>query len=81
MRLKFILGLLLLFIMSCAKKTTTYRIVDVTMIEDRDGREHLFDRDLVEGKAIWCESHKQYELIEVKRLHNQANLIKAHAND
>ena len=80
-RSKFFLALVLFSIISCAKKTTTYRIVDVTMIEDRDGREHLFDRDLVEGKAIWCESHKQYELIEVKRLHNQASLIKAHAND
>ena len=81
MKPKFLLALVLIFIISCAKKTSTYRIVDVTMIEDRDGRVHLFDRDLVEGKAIWCESHNQYELIEVKRLHNQANLIKAHAND
>ena len=53
----------------------------LTLIEDRDGREHIFDRQLVEGKAIWCETHKQYELIEVKRLQNQTNLIKAHAND
>ena len=28
-----------------------------------------------------AEGYEQYELIEVKRLHNQANLIKAHAND
>tara|TARA_Y100000766_G_C18368729_1_gene347769 strand:+ start:289 stop:450 length:162 start_codon:yes stop_codon:yes gene_type:complete len=53
----------------------------VTLIEDRDGREHMFDRTLIEGKALWCHSHKQYELVEVKRLQNQANLIKAHAND
>ena len=45
------------------------------------GREHLFDRDLVEGKAIGASHIKQYELIEVKRLHNQTSLIKAHVND
>ena len=66
---------------SCANRPKTYKIVEVTLIEDRDGREHMFDRTLVEGKALWCHSHKQYELVEVKRLHNQANLIKAHAND
>ena len=66
---------------SCATKPKTYKIVEVTLIEDRDGREHMFDRTLVEGKALWCHSHKQYELVEVKRLHNQANLIKARAND
>ena len=66
---------------SCATKPKTYKIVEVTLIEDRDGREHMFDRTLVEGKALWCHSHKQYELVEVKRLQNQANLIKAHAND
>jgi hypothetical protein len=66
---------------SCASKSKTYKIVEVTLIEDRDGREHMFDRGLVEGKAIWCHSHGQYELVEVKRLHNQANLIKARAND
>jgi hypothetical protein len=41
----------------------------------------MFDRTLVEGKALWGHSHKQYELVEVKRLQNQANLIKARAND
>jgi len=51
------------------------------LIQDRDGREHMFDRELVEGKAMWCHSHDQYELVEVKRLHNQSNLIKSHAND
>ena len=66
---------------SCANRPKTYKIVEVTLIEDRDGREHMFDRTLVEGKALWCHSHKQYELLEVKRLHNQANLIKARAND
>ena len=66
---------------SCAAKPTTYKLVEVTLIEDRDGREHMFDRTLVEGKALWCHSHQQYELVEVKRLRNQANLIKAHAND
>ena len=66
---------------SCASKPKTYKIVEVTLIEDRDGREHMFDRTIVEGKALWCHSHKQYELVEVKRLQNQANLIKAHAND
>ena len=66
---------------SCASKPKKYKIVEVTLIEDRDGREHMFDRTLVEGKALWCHSHEQYELVEVKRLHNQANLIKAHAND
>ena len=66
---------------SCVTKPKTYKIVEVTLIEDRDGREHMFDRTLVEGKALWCHSHKQYELVEVKRLQNQANLIKAHAND
>ena len=66
---------------SCANKSKTYKIVEVTLIEDRDGREHMFDSGLVEGKAIWCHSHGQYELVEVKRLHNQANLIKARAND
>ena len=66
---------------SCATKPKTYKIVEVTLIEDRDGREHMFDRTLVEGKAVWCHSHEQYELVEVKRLQNQANLIKARAND
>ncbi len=66
---------------SCTSRPKTYKIVEVTLIEDRDGREHMFDRGLVEGKAIWCHSHGQYELVEVKRLHNQANLIKARAND
>ena len=66
---------------SCASKPKTYKIVEVTLIEDRDGREHMFDRTLVEGKALWCHSHEQYELVEVKRLQNQANLIKARAND
>ena len=66
---------------SCASKPKTYKIVEVTLIEDRDGREHMFDRTLVEGKALWCHAHKQYELVEVKRLHNQANLIKSRAND
>ena len=66
---------------SCATKPNTYKIVEVTLIEDRDGREHMFDRTLVEGKTVWCHSHKQYELVEVKRLQNQANLIKARAND
>ena len=66
---------------SCANRPKTYKIVEVTLIEDRDGREHMFDRTLVEGKALWCHSHEQYELVEVKRLHNQANLIKARAND
>ena len=74
-----ILPLLLMF--NCAEKSKTYKIVSLTLIEDRDGREHIYDRELVEGKAIWCETHQQYELIEVKRLHNQTNLIKAHAND
>ena len=66
---------------SCAIKPNTYKIAEVTLIEDRDGREHMFDRTLVDGKAVWCHSHKQYELVEVKRLQNQANLIKARAND
>ena len=66
---------------SCASKPKTYKIVEVTLIEDRDGREHMFDSTLVEGTAVWCHSHKQYELVEVKRLHNQSNLIKARAND
>ena len=66
---------------SCATKPKTYKIVEVTLIEDRDGREHMFDRTLVEGKAVWCHSHKQNELVEVKRIQNQANLIKARAND
>ena len=70
-----------IFFISCATNTKTYKIVDVTLIEDRDGREHMFDRTLVEGKAVWCHSHEQYELVEVKRLQNQANLIKARAND
>ena len=67
--------------LSCATKPKTYKIVEVTLIEDRDGREHMFDRTLAEGKAVWCHSHEQYELVEVKRLQNQANLIKARAND
>ena len=66
---------------SCTNRPKMYKITEVTLIEDRDGREHMFDRTLVEGKAVWCHSHKQYELVEVKRLHNQANLIKARAND
>ena len=66
---------------SCASKLKTYSLVNVILIEDRDGRSHIYDRELKEGKAIWCVSHEQYEKIEVKRLHNQANLIKEHAND
>ena len=66
---------------NCASKLKTYSLVNVTLIEDRDGRSHIYDRELKEGKAIWCVSHEQYEKIEVKRLHNQANLIKEHAND
>ena len=75
----FMLSFIIFF--SCATKTKTYKIVDVTLIEDRDGREHMFDRTLVESKAVWCHSHEQYELVDVKRLQNQANLIKARAND
>ena len=66
---------------SCVSKLKTYSLVNVILIEDRDGRSHIYDRELKEGKAIWCVSHEQYEKIEVKRLHNQANLIKEHAND
>jgi hypothetical protein len=66
---------------SCASKLKTYSIVNVILIEDRDGRNHIYERELKEGKALWCVSHEQYEKIEVKRLHNQANLIKEHAND
>lgn len=66
---------------SCATRKKSFKIVDVIMVEDRDGREHIYNRELVEGKAMWCVSHEQYERIEVKRLHNQSNLIKAHAND
>ena len=77
----FYIILCLFLVFNCAEKSKTYKIINLTLIEDRDGREHIYDRELVEGKAIWCETHQQYELIEVKRLHNQANLIKAHAND
>ena len=73
--------LLICLACSCASKLKTYSLVNVTLIEDRDGRSHIYDRELKEGKAIWCVSHEQYEKIEVKRLHNQANLIKEHAND
>jgi len=73
--------LFLFYSISCATRPKTYKIVEVTLIQDRDGREHMFDRELVEGKAMWCHSHDQYELVEVKRLHNQSNLIKSHAND
>ena len=66
---------------SCASRLKTYSIENVILIEDRDGRNHIYNRELIEGKAIWCVSHEQYEKIEVKRLHNQANLIKEHAND
>ena len=66
---------------SCTSKLKTYSLVNVILIEDRDGRSHIYDGELKEGKAIWCVSHEQYEKIEVKRLHNQANLIKEHAND
>ena len=66
---------------SCAAKPTTYKIVEVTLIEDRDGREHMFDRTLVEGKALWCHSHQQYEFVDVKRFSNQAKLIKAYADN
>ena len=66
---------------SCTSKLKTYSLVNVILIEDRDGRSHIYNRELKEGKAIWCVSHEQYEKIEVKRLHNQANLIKEHAND
>ncbi len=66
---------------SCTSKLKTYSLVNVILIEDRDGRSHIYERELKEGKAIWCASHEQYEKIEVKRLHNQANLIKEHAND
>ena len=76
-----IFTVVIIIFFSCATKPKTYKIVEVTLIEDRDGREHMFDRTLVEGKAMWCHSHKQYELVEVKRLQNQANLIKARAND
>ncbi|MEL1226734.1 MAG: hypothetical protein VW963_08315 [Candidatus Neomarinimicrobiota bacterium] len=75
----FMLSCIIFF--SCATKSKTYKIVEVTLIEDRDVREHMFDRTLVEGKALWCHSHEQYELVEVKRIQNQANLIKARAND
>lgn len=71
----------ILLSISCASRPKTYKIVEVTLIQDRDGRDHMFDRELVEGKAMWCHSHEQYELVEVKRLRNQANLIKSHAND
>ena len=74
-------GVVSIIFFSCANKPKTYKFVEVTLIEDRDGREHMFDRTIVEGKAVWCHAHKQYELVEVKRLHNQANLIKARAND
>tara|TARA_B110000014_G_scaffold216271_1_gene170320 strand:+ start:239 stop:481 length:243 start_codon:yes stop_codon:yes gene_type:complete len=75
----FILSLSL--IVCCASKSKTFSIVNVVLIEDRDGRDHIYDREVVEGKAIWCIAHKQYEKIEVKRLHNQSSLIKEHAND
>ena len=70
-----------MFFFNCANRQKSFKIVNVVMILDRDGREHIYDRELVEGKAIWCISHEQYEKVEVKRLHNQSNLIKAHAND
>jgi len=75
--------MLLLFLstLNCAGRAKQFKLVDVIIIEDRDGREHTFDRQVKEGKAIWCLSHKQYESVEVKRLQNQSNLIKAHAND
>jgi len=41
----------------------------------------MYNRKLVEAKAIWCPSDNQYEKVEVKRLHNQSSLIKEHAND
>lgn len=50
---------------SCETKPKTYKTVEVTLIEDRDGREHMFDRTLVEGKAVWFHSHEQYELVDV----------------
>ena len=59
----FMLSFVIFF--SCANKPKTYKIVEVTLIEDRDGREHMFDRTLVEGKAVWFHSHEQYELVDV----------------
>ena len=62
----FMLSFIIFF--SCATKPKTYTIVEVTLIEDRDGREHMYDRTLFEGKAVWFHSHEQYELVDVKRL-------------
>ena len=41
----------------------------------------MFDRTLVEGKALWFHSHQQYEFVDVKRFRNQAKLIKAYADN
>ena len=72
---------LFLTTLNCAGGAKQFKLVEVIIIEDRDGREHMFDRQLKEGKAMWCLSHEQYESVEVKRLQNQSNLIKVHAND
>ena len=62
----FMLSCIIFF--SCATKPKTYTIVEVTLIENRDGREHMYDRTLFEGKAVWYRSHEQYELVDGKRL-------------
>ena len=77
----FVIFFIITSLLGCARNAKQFKIVEVILIQDRDGREHMFNRGLIEGKAMWCVTHEVYESVEVKRLQNQSNLIKAHAND